>query len=392
MSYPEGWNIAPLRTCIRELRAGVSVNSADRPVRSGEVGVLKTSSVTGGIFDPRENKAVIPEDVSRVKTSVVGDRIIMSRMNTPTLVGANAYVKETDPNLYLPDRLWRLEPNSDAISMHWLSFVLGSKQFRQRLCDMATGTSNSMKNISKEDVLNLEVLCPPLPEQRRIAELLGTWDEAIEKLERLIAAKERQFSFLIEELLYKREKLWSSAALGRFFTERIEVGCPNLELLAITSSLGIVRRSEVDKVDSSSEDKSKYRRIYPGDIGYNTMRMWQGVCGASRYSGIVSPAYTVLIPSPQTDATFSEFYFKSPHVISILKRHSQGLVDDTLNLKYQNFSKIKLPWPSLDEQKRIVTLLSTAKEELAILSNQQVALQKQKRGLMQKLLTGNWRV
>lgn len=98
-----GWREVELRDLITELDAGVSVNSEDRPIRSGEVGVLKTSCVTTSTFDPSQHKAVIDKDVGRVATPVQRDRIIMSRMNTAALVGASAYVKGNASDLYLPD-------------------------------------------------------------------------------------------------------------------------------------------------------------------------------------------------------------------------------------------------------------------------------------------------
>lgn len=393
MKLPDGWRIIPLNQVIHTLQAGVSVNSLDEEVKDlRQIGILKTSSVTTGRFDPRENKVVVQKDICRVKTPVQGDRIILSRMNTPCLVGANAYVPQDHPNLFLPDRLWSLEPLGDFICMRWLSFVLGFSEYRQKLSALATGTSNSMKNISKDAVMALEIPYPPLPEQRRIAEFLGTWDEAIEKLERLIAAKEKRFRGLIQMLISGKKGQWPTIRLGTLFSERNESNYPLGELLAITGERGVVRRCELDKVDSSSEDKSQYLRIHPGDIGYNTMRMWQGVCGVSRYDGIVSPAYTILVPDQKVNADFAVFYFKTPLVIHIFKRHSQGLVDDTLNLKYHHFSQIRLPFPELSEQNRIAEILTIAQNELNLLRKELAALQKQKRGLMQKLLTGMWRI
>lgn len=71
---------------------------------------------------------------------------------------------------------------------------------------------------------------------------------------------------------YKGE--WKTVKLEDIFKERKETGFNSLELLAITTANGVVRRSEVDVKDNSSEDKTKYKRILPGDIEYNTMRMW----------------------------------------------------------------------------------------------------------------------
>ena len=297
-----------------------------------------------------------------------------------------------EENYFYPDLMMRFQFDSDRLLPLFGWYFLNTPEARSYFKRKASGTSSSMVKITSATVRLLEISYPPLPEQRRIAEFLGTWDEAIEKLERLVKAKEKRLDGLVQTLLVNTKKQWSVFRLGELFRERAETNCPSLELLAITRDRGVIRRSELDKVDSSSEDKSKYRRIYPDDIGYNTMRMWQGVCGVSHSEGIVSPAYTILIPEKNVNATFSEFYFKAPHVIDVFKRHSQGLVDDTLNLKYHHFAKIKLPFPELAKQIEIAEILSTAQGELRLLKKELAALQRQKRGLMQKLLTGIWRV
>lgn len=190
---------------------------------------------------------------------------------------------------------------------------------------------------------------------------------------------------------YKEE--WKEVTLGSVFKERKDIGYENLELLAITSQKGVVKRSEVNIKDTSSEDKSKYKRICPNDIGYNTMRMWQGVSGVSKYEGIVSPAYTILIPTKNINSQFMGYLFKLPTVINLFKRFSQGLVDDTLNLKYENFKIIKVKIPgSLQEQEMIAEILNTLDEELSILNYEKELIHNQKQGLIQNLLTGKIRV
>ena len=131
---------------------------------------------------------------------------------------------------------------------------------------------------------------------------------------------------------------WKDFQLGDLFVERCELNSIDSELLSITGN-GIIPRSEIEGKNNSSEDKSKYRKIYVGDIGYNTMRMWQGVSAYSNYEGIVSPAYTILKPKDNADAKFFSHLFKLPSIIFLFYRHSQGLVDDTRNLKYDNFKK-----------------------------------------------------
>nr|WP_254121029.1 restriction endonuclease subunit S [Shouchella clausii] len=121
--------------------------------------------------------------------------------------------------------------------------------------------------------------------------------------------------------------------------------------------------------------------------------MWQGVSGVSKYEGIVSPAYTILIPTEKVNPEFIGYLFKHPKVVNLFKRHSQGLVSDTLNLKYENFKVIKLVMPlDIEEQKRISEVLLCIDKEIEALQREIAAFISQKRGLMQSLLTGKVRV
>lgn len=173
------WAEIQLSKLVSALDAGVSVNSGDRPAMSHEIGVLKTSAVTNGVFDPLENKVVFEdEEIDRVKEPVRADTVIISRMNTPALVGANAYVKDDYPNLFLPDRLWAAKPRP-GVDMRFVALVLGSDRGRAALSGLAGGSSGSMKNISKPSVLELVVMAPSRPEQQRIADCLTSLDDLI---------------------------------------------------------------------------------------------------------------------------------------------------------------------------------------------------------------------
>src|SRR4051812_1258628 len=98
------WRRGSLSDEVTELEAGVSVNADDRPHGIGEAGVLKTSALTGGVFEPKENKAIWPAERVRARVSPEADSILVSRMNTPALVGESAYVAKAWPDLFLPDR------------------------------------------------------------------------------------------------------------------------------------------------------------------------------------------------------------------------------------------------------------------------------------------------
>jgi type I restriction enzyme S subunit len=185
---------------------------------------------------------------------------------------------------------------------------------------------------------------------------------------------------------------WLTYKLGDLFTERTEVNRTDLPLLSITGQSGVVPRNIDENFNAPSEDKSKYLRIAPGDIGYNTMRMWQGVSGLAKLEGIVSPAYTVCIPGDKIDGLFASYLFKYPPIVHLFRRYSQGLVDDTLALKFPNFAQIQVTIPEVPEQRLIASVLATCDREIELLQNHVYALKEQKRGLMQKLLTGEIRV
>jgi len=181
-------------------------------------------------------------------------------------------------------------------------------------------------------------------------------------------------------------------ATKSLFKERKETKRGDLPLLSITNGEGVIPREDTNRKDTSNEDKSKYLRICPGDIGYNTMRMWQGVSALSSLEGIVSPAYTICIPGEKLCPLFVAYLFKVPFMVHKFYRYSQGLTSDTWNLKFHHFSEVKMPLPSIDEQEQIAETLSSARREIDLLKHLADKYKTQKRGLMQKMLTGEWRV
>jgi len=171
----------------------------------------------------------------------------------------------------------------------------------------------------------------------------------------MIAQKELRIKWLILNLLtgkkrlYGFDKNWQEYHLGELFSERNESRFFDLPLLSVGAN-GVYPQSGSTKKDTSNEDKSKYKRICSGDIGYNTMRMWQGRSALSSLEGIVSPAYTVLSPKENTDSLFFAYLFKTQKMMHLFWRNSQGLVDDTLNCKFKDFSIIKVNLPGKEEQ------------------------------------------
>lgn len=159
---------------------------------------------------------------------------------------------------------------------------------------------------------------------------------------------------------------WKAVKLGEIFSERNESNI-NGEMLSVTMHNGIIKASENGRFDNSNSDKSGYKVVMVGDIAYNSMRMWQGASGYSPYEGIVSPAYTVIIPQEGIHSPFFAYLFKNESIIKTFRLHSQGLTSDTWNLKFPAFSKIEVLFPmNIDEQKQIASFFTSLDRQIAL--------------------------
>lgn len=291
----------------------------------------------------------------------------------------------------------RIRP-TQACDSDFLAQQLEADHTQRRIDRRVVGSTRL--EFSIHAVRDFLIALPPLPEQRKIAEILRTWDEAIEKLEALRAAKESRYKALARRFFdpchptfHGRPNAWREFEFGDVFRERSQSGEESDRLLSITMNGGVIDRDDVGRKDTSTEDKSKYKLILPGDIGYNTMRMWQGVSGLSALRGIISPAYTVVTPvDNRIVGRYAAHLFKSRRMIFDFERYSQGLTSDTWNLKFPAFSKIKVFLPPIEDQEKQANLLDAMVSEINVIGRQIDVLSRQKRGLMQKLLTGEWRV
>lgn len=213
---PEDWETSSLSAAFQKLEAGVSVNSDNS--LSSEYHILKTSAVHDGVVDTAETKPVIPQDYLRLKCPLVKGSIIISRMNTPALVGECGFTKDAKTGTYLPDRLWQIQNfNKSSFDFVWLNYLLNTKQYRDAVRATATGTSNSMKNISKERMLDIEIPRPPINEQENIAAALSEVDELINLVEKQIDKKKAIKQGAIQELLTGKRRLPGFSGEWRYF-------------------------------------------------------------------------------------------------------------------------------------------------------------------------------
>lgn len=206
---PEHWEVCKLKHVISSLESGVSVNASDIPAESNENGVLKTSCVYTRYFRVEENKTAFREEEYRLKCPIRKGAIIISRMNTPELVGASALVEVDSPNIYLPDRLWQtVFANNCRHDPKYIAYFMMIKGFRNQISLAAEGASSSMQNIAKEDYLSINIALPDIREQTSIVSHL------VSKLFSL-QALEKKANRAIELMQERRTALISAAVTGK---------------------------------------------------------------------------------------------------------------------------------------------------------------------------------
>ena len=159
-----------------------------------------------------------------------------------------------------------------------------------------------------------------------------------------------------------------------------------MELLSVTINDGVKPRSEIEGKDNSSEDKSNYKIVHKGDMVNNTMRKWQGANRISPCDGIVSPAYTVLMPKHEINSGYFAALFKSANLINEFRKNSQGMTSDTWNLKYPQIETIKIQIPSVSEQDKVSELFGVLDARIVAQAQLIEALKKYKRGLLSQLI------
>lgn len=185
---PPGWAEATLGDVITGFEAGRNLRALGRPAATDEYGVLKISSVTWGSFRPDENKALLPGDAPRAHETVRENDLLITRANTRDLVGAVVLVERDYPRLMLPDKILRLCV-MDEMERGFLLHALRTPNAREHFEHNATGTSDSMRNLSQPKIAATPIRIAPLSEQKHIAtkvsSLLTEVSSARERLDRV---------------------------------------------------------------------------------------------------------------------------------------------------------------------------------------------------------------
>jgi len=348
-------------------------------------------------------------DASQVKPAPVSDSkvddfllqpgdFLVSRSNTRDKVGRSALFKGEVQNCSYPDLMMRFRVNPEAIYPEFLEMYLRSHEAVKYFQRSASGTSGTMVKINKRVVESLRVPLPPLPEQIAIADLLSTWDAAIEKTEKLIAAKEKRFLWMQNKMMnpgdgiegWKKIHLGDVAKIAR--KSAIESAEGKTLLTVKLHCLGVEANTRI-RPKLSKRGRPYYVR-HAGEFIIGRQNFHNGGFGIvpPHLDGyIASSAITsLLLDRKELDADFLFFYFSRPDYYKRVGHIMDGTGQKELSDK--QILRLSLLLPNLLVQKGIAEALKYARQEILVLTKMADSFRKQKRGLMQKLLTGRWRV
>jgi type I restriction enzyme S subunit len=296
--------------------------------------------------------------------------------------------------------------HSDYV-FYWLQHV--GRTFEQVASGLIPG-------ISREDILGLLILLPPLLEQRKIAEILGTWDAAIERVTRLIAALQRRKQGLMQRLLTGKVRFpefvrseakqqtrytslpaeWNYVAISEIARE-VSLRNTNgdaLSVLSCTKYAGLVDSLSYFGRQIFSEDTSDYKVVKRAQFAYATNHIEEGSIGYQDLCDValISPMYTVFETTGGVDDAFLYRLLKTELYRHIFEVNTSGTVNRRGRLGWEDFARIKVPLPSEAEQRKIAEFFATVDQEINLQQQRLAALRQQKQGLMQRLLTGQVRV
>ena len=402
---PVDWEWRPARHLVKALQAGTSLSGEDRKPEGNEVALLKVSAITSGKFMPLEAKAVSDDQSSRLILPVRKGQILVNRANgSARLVGTAVYVDQDCPNTYLPDKLWSITHDPSTASERFLAFILSWDEFLKQVHERSSG-GTGMRNISSKAYLQIPVPLPPLSEQHKIAEILSTWDRSIETLESLITAKEHRKQALMQQLLSGRmrmpgfsgdwRKVRMNQILERVFRPIEWHADKQLSLVSLRRrNGGLFRRPDI----LGSEYKTKdLHELKTDDFLVSKRQVSHGAWGIvlPEYEGShVSKEYAIFVckDSRKMHMPFFARLAQTPHMIHQARVASTGVHIEKLIFDPAVFLRenICLP-PTIKEQKKIVEILDAADRELLLHRQHLDSHRLQKRGLMEKLLTGKVR-
>ena len=401
---PNGWEKTFLKNLLcTSIKNGYSPNAIEQ--NTGYV-VLGLGALTDHTLDTANIKNI--EATEQVlKTQLRHGDFLISRSNTPDKVGRSVMFRGEIPNCSYPDLMMKFRADESKVDPSYLEIYLQSPKARQYFKNCAAGSSSSMVKINKSVVEKTPILKPSLPEQRKIAQILSTWDKAIAATEKLTETSKQQKKALMQQLLTGKKRLvnpetgkvfegeWEKTHLKPLLIEEKSRTKDNrvTRVLSVTNHSGFVLPEEQFSKRVASDNISNYKVVKKGQFGYNPSRLNVGsfACLKQFNEGVLSPMYVVF----STDDTklqkeYLSYWMQSNEAKQRVKNSTQGSVRESVG--FDALCSFPFILPSLDEQNKIISVLSCADKEIEMLEVKLSHFKQEKKALMQQLLTGKRRV
>ena len=402
MKAPAGWTNRLLHH-LAEVRTGISKN-AKREGPAVKMSYLRVANVQDGFLDLTEVKEIdVPKNQVGRFTLKRDDILLIEGNGNPENLGRGCMWDDQVPDCVHQNHVFavRIQGNANLLPQ-FLMLQLQSDHGRNYLLSCAKG-STGLSTLNSEQLRQLPVLLPPIFEQQRITALISSWGLAIEKTERLIAAKEHRLHGLYQRLfglLSHSHAGWRAYTLSELLAPRNEYAVPSdaLPLYSLTIESGVTPKTE--RYDREflvkDADAKQYAVVHPGDIVFNPSNLRWGAIARARIDSnvVVSPIYEVLeIQEGKVNGSLLAHVLTCPRQIAYFATKTEGTLIERMAVKLDAFLQTRIYLPiSKAEQNMVAALLDEAEHEVDLHKNTLVFLKQQKRGLMQKLLTGHWRV
>lgn len=375
-SYPSGWlelTVGEACSIRNDLRKPIS--NEEREKIHGEFPYYGPTGILGYIKECRMNGeyALIGED---------GDHFLKYKEKLQTLLIKGMFNVNNHAHVI---------ESTNLCTANWFYWFFLHKNIRKYL----TRQGAARYKLNKDSLQRIPILLPPLPEQQAIVDVLESWNKAIIVTEKLLKAKEKRFLAFTNEYLIKEAN--TKITFGKIFSSAHlkNNNDSDLEILSVTTR-GIVFQSEYFNKDVASVDKSNYLIVERDMLVMSGLNFWMGAIDFQRIcdKGLVSPAYKVFrLNNTDVDKTYMAYFVRSHLMTRVLLEASiQGASIVRRNLDMEKLKSTIIKLPSYNEQIQISSLFNEAQKELNILRKTLTLYKKQKQALIQKLLTGEWRV
>ena len=358
---------------------------------------LRVANVQDGHFDLTEIKEIaVPKDsVERFKVRP-GDVLLTEGGDFDKLGRGSVWRGEIE-NCVHQNHIFVVRPNPKKLNERFLAYQTQGPRGRAYFQSCSKQSTN-LASINSSQLRQFPTALPPLPEQRKIANILSTWDDALEKLDALIAAKDRRKKALMQQLLTGRKRVkgakgkWKKMDLGDLAENQSDQNKGKMGtecLYGVTKADGVVPMREHVK----GESFHRCKMLEHDWFAYNPMRI--NIGSIARWQGkeriMVSGDYVVFrCFDDRLSPAYLDQLRKSWMWQSFVTRGGNGSV--RIRIYFSDLAEFTFPCPPIEEQRQIAATLDTADDELTLLRTQRNALDQQKRGLMQRLLTGKTRV